>query len=138
MESQIFESLSGLLSFARYFIGSITMLIIFSVLYLWVTPYNEIRMIRDQGKTAPAISFGGAILGFTLPMASAIAHSVSFIDMIIWSGIAMLIQIFVFILLRAAYPRLIKDIIDDKNGAAIFIGALSLAAGIINAACMTY
>jgi putative membrane protein len=138
MESQIMDSLSGILSFSRYFLSAVSMLFIFAVVYMQVTPYNEIKMIRDQGKTAPAISFGGAVLGFTLPMASAISHSVNFPDMIIWSVIAMLIQILVFVLLRFFFPRLIKDIIEDKNGAALFIAVLSLAAGIIDAACMTY
>jgi putative membrane protein len=138
MESQIIASLSGVVAFAKYFFGSLLLLFIFAWVYLIITPYNEIKMIRDKGMTAPAISLGGAIFGFSLPMASAIAHSVGFTDMVIWSAIAMFVQIFVFLLIRIIFPKLIKDITEDKNGAAIAIAAFSVAAGILNAASMTY
>jgi putative membrane protein len=138
MESQILASLSGITAFAKYFFGSLALLFIFSSVYMFFTPYNELKMIRDKGMTAPAISLGGAILGFSLPMASAIAHSVGFLDMVIWSAIAMLVQLFVFLVIRIIFPKLIKDITEDKNGAAIAIAAFSIAAGILNAASMTY
>jgi putative membrane protein len=138
MQSQILESASGIIFFAQYFFGSIGLLIIFAALYICVTPYNEIREIRDHSKTAPSISFAGAILGFCLPLASAIAHSVSFTDMVIWAAIAMIVQILVFSLLRIIFPQMIKGIAADKLGPALFIGALSLAAGLLNAASMVY
>lgn len=138
MQSQIMESASGIIYFAQYFFGSIGLLVIFSTLYICVTPYNEIKEIRDNGKTAPAVSFAGAILGFCLPTASAIAHSVSFLDMVIWAVIAMIVQIIIFSLLRIIFPQMIKGIAADKLGPALFIGALSLAAGLLNAASMVY
>ena len=138
MKSQLTDSLSGVASFGVYFLGSMVLLLVFCAIYMAVTPYNEIKLIREEGKTAPAISFGGAVLGFTLPMASAISHSVSFLDMVIWSVVAMVVQILTFVLIRLSFPAFIKAITEDKNGAAAVVAILSMAAGIINAASMTY
>jgi putative membrane protein len=138
MKPQILESLSGLTSFAVYFFGAMLLLLVFCGIYVVVTPYSEFKLIREEGKTAPAISFSGAVVGFTLPMASAIAHSVSFMDMVIWSAVAMLVQILTFVGIRLAFPAFIKQIAEDKCGAATFVAVISLAAGILNAASMTY
>jgi putative membrane protein len=138
MKSQILESLSGVASFAAYFAGAMVLLLVFCGIYLVVTPYNELALIRDEGKTAPAISFAGAVLGFTMPMASAISHSVSLVDMVIWSVVAMLVQILTFVMIRVSFPKFIKQIADDKSGAAAFVAIISIAAGILNAASMTY
>jgi putative membrane protein len=138
MKSQVLDSLAGLTSFAVYFLGSMVLLLLFCSIYLLVTPYNELKLIREDGKTAPAISLGGAVLGFTLPLASAISHSVSFLDMVIWALVALLVQILTFLTIRVGLPTLVKAIADDKNGAAALVAVISLAAGIINAASMTY
>jgi putative membrane protein len=39
---------------------------------------------------------------------------------------------------RLFLPDLTRQINDGKVAAGVFLGALSLAAGILNAACMTY
>ncbi len=137
MESKILESISGLYAFLCYFGGSVLLLIIFAFIYGLITPYHEITLI-NEGKTAPAVSFGGALLGFVCPLFSAIAHSVNVIDMVIWSFIAMIIQILVFLVLRIMFHHLIKDVAEDKMGPAIFLAIISIAVGLLNAASMTY
>ncbi len=137
MESTILQSLNGLSAFGQYFIGSIILLVIFIALYGLITPYNEYKLIRE-GKTAPAISFGGSVLGYTFPMCSAITHSVSLIDMVLWAVIAMVVQILVFLAMKLLFNRLIIDVVEDKLGPAILLAILSISAGLINAACMTY
>lgn len=137
MDSTILQSFSGLGAFAQYFFGSAVLLIIFIFIYGLITPYNEFRLIKE-GKTAPAISFGGAMLGYIFPMCSAIAHSVSFIDMIIWALIAMVVQILVFLVMRVIFGHLIADVAEDRIGPALFLGITAIAAGLLNAACMTY
>lgn len=137
MTSQIADSLSGLIPFLTYFGGGIALLLLFSYIYLRVTPYHEIELVR-QGKTAPAISFGGALIGFVCPLYSAISHSVNMVDMLIWALIALIVQILVFIVLRIMFSHLIEDIAQDRIGSALFLAFASVAAGLINAASMTY
>ena len=131
------QSLAGLPSFLAYFATAIGLLALFLLAYLFVTPYREIALIR-AGNAAAAASLGGAILGFVLPLASAIAHSVSLLDMAVWGLIALMIQLVAYGVGRLLLPDLARDIPAGQIATGVFIGALSLAIGILNAACMSY
>lgn len=131
------ESLAGLGSFLGYFSAAVVLLVIFTLVYSWVTPYREFRLIRE-GKTAPAVSFIGAMLGFVAPLASVISHSVALLDMLAWAVVALVVQIVVFLVLRLLFAGLCREIAADRLPAAILLGGLSLAVGILNAACMSY
>lgn len=133
----LIQSLAGLPSFLLYFATSIGLLLLFLLAYIFITPYREITLIRE-GNAAAAASLSGALLGFVLPLASAIAHSVSLPDMAIWGLIALVIQLLVYLAARLLLPDLARDIPAGKVATGVFIGALSLAIGILNAACMTY
>jgi len=133
----IAESLTGLGNFIAYFGSGAALLTFFCLVYGWVTPYPEFSLIRE-GKVAPAISFSGALLGFVIPLASVISHSVALLDMVIWALVALVVQVLVFLGLRLFAGDLAQDIANDRPAPAILLAVLSLAAGIINAACMTY
>ncbi|HYS43450.1 MAG TPA: DUF350 domain-containing protein [Geobacteraceae bacterium] len=133
----ITESLGGLNGFLLDFLAAVVLTTLFTALYVRITPYAEFRMIHE-GKVAPAISFSGALLGFVIPLASAIAHSVSFLDMLVWAVVALVVQMLVFLVLRACFGDLSRQIADNEPAPAILLGVLSLAAGILNAACLTY
>lgn len=91
-----------------------------------------------EGKTAPAISFGGAFIGFVLPLHSAITHSVGFLDMLIWALVAMVVQILVFSLVRMVFKDLVRQIEENQIAAATLLAFFSVAIGLLNAASMTY
>lgn len=131
------QSLSGLPAFISYFATAIGLLALFLTIYLFITPYREIALIR-AGNTAAAASLSGALLGFVLPLSSAIAHSVSLLDMAIWGLIALIVQLLAYLAARLLLPGLAADIPAGQVAAGILTGALSLAVGILNAACMTY
>ena len=131
------DSWAGLMNFFAYFTAALVLLAVFCFIYGRVTPYHEITLIKE-GKTAPAISFGGAASGFVVPLASAIIHSVGFVDMVIWALIAMLVQIAVFLGLRIIFTDMIRDIADDRVAPATLLAVFSLAIGILDAACMSY
>ena len=129
--------LAMLPAFLSYFAVAIALMAGFILVYLGVTPYDEIALIR-QGNTAAAISVSGAMLGFAMPIANVIAHSDSLADLAVWGGIAGIIQILAYLVARFTLPRLIEDIPAGKVAPATFLAALSLTVGLINAACMTY
>ena len=133
----IAESLEGANGFLLHFLVAVVLVALFSAIYVRITPYAEFRLIRE-GKVAPAISFSGALLGFVIPLASAIAHSISFLDMLVWSVVALVVQVLVFLVLRTCFSGLCRRIAADETAPAILLGVLSLAAGILNAASMTY
>lgn len=130
-------SLSGFDEFLIYFGLAIAFVAAFLVIYTWVTPYDEFKLIRS-GNSAAAASLAGALIGFVLPLASAIQHSVHPWDMMLWSLIALVVQILVYILVRTTLLNVARRIPEGEVASGVMLGAVSVAAGILNAACMTY
>lgn len=129
--------LTMLPNFLAYFAVAMVLLAVFLLVYINVTPYDEFALIRG-GNSAAAISLSGALVGFAIPVANVIAHSDTLADLAAWGAIAGLVQILAYVVARFALPQLNADIPADKISPAIFLAALSLTVGIINAACMTY
>ncbi len=137
MSGMQLESFQGLIDFCKYFVAALVYLLAFCAIYCKVTPYDELKLVRE-GKIAPAISFGGALIGFVLPLHSAITHSVGFIDMLIWSLVAMVVQILVFSVVRTIFKDLVRQIEENQSAAAALLAFFSVAIGLLNAASMTY
>lgn len=130
-------SLQGLGSFLIYFVSALVAQAVFVALYIAVTPYHEPTLIR-KGNVAAAISLGGAVLGFTLPLASAVINSVSPADMIVWSVVALVVQLAVFRLAELVLNGIGSHIEEGNVAAGVTMAIAALAIGIINAASMSY
>jgi putative membrane protein len=124
-------------AFISHFISSIILLLLFVTIYIRITPYKEITLIRS-GNMAAAASLSGSILGYSIALASAIANSVNLQDMLIWGCIALLVQLFAYFAARVMLPGLVLDIPENKVASGIFLGAISLSMGLLNAASLTY
>jgi putative membrane protein len=133
----IVMSLQTFGSFLLYFGVALAATAVFVVLYMAVTSHHEATLIR-KGNTAAAISFAGALIGFTLPLASAIIHSVSLIDMLVWSVIALVVQLAVFLVVDRLLREISKRIEEGNMAAGVTLASVSVAIGIVNAASMTY
>jgi putative membrane protein len=129
--------LAALPNFLAYLGTSLVLLAGFVAIYLYVTPYDEIKLIRANNSAA-AISLSGAILGFALPIANVIAHSDTLADLAVWGVIAGIVQLLAWTVARVALPQLREDIAAGRVAPATFVAALSLTVGLLNAACMTY
>jgi putative membrane protein len=134
---EVFDSFAGFDDFLVYLAVSLTLLAVFIVIYIRVTPHREMALIRD-GNMAASFSLSGALLGFIVPLASAVQHSVSLVDMAIWGLIAMAVQIAAFIVVKLLIPTITQDIAAGKGAQGFFLGSLSLGVGLLNAACMSY
>lgn len=130
-------SLTGLASFGAYLGAGVGLTVAFLLIYTLITPYQEMTLIR-KGNVAAAISLAGALFGFLIPLGSAITHSVSLPDMLVWGGVALVTQLLAYLLARIAIPGISKDIPDGKIAVGIFLGAISLAIGLLDAACMSW
>ena len=71
-------------NFVRYVIAGFALAGLFLLVYVLITPWREFRLIR-AGNTSAAIALVGALVGFSLPLANTIAHSVSLVDVVLWS-----------------------------------------------------
>lgn len=133
----ILQSLAGLPAFLLYFCTAIIAVVAYLFVYTRVTPHDEFQLIRDNDPAA-AIALGLSLLGFVLPVVSAIAHAANIVDCLIWSAIALIVQIAVFFIVKIPVPNLSAKIAAGELGAAIWLGLASLAAGALNAASMIY
>jgi putative membrane protein len=129
-------SFLGLPAFLSYFGSAMLLLLLFGFIYTRLTAHDEFELIR-HGKSAAAVALGGSLLAFALPLCSAIVHSLSLVDFVIWGVIAMVIQIVTFFAVRVFLPNLSQRITNDEMSAGIFVALTSLSVGAINAACMT-
>jgi putative membrane protein len=127
-------------SFALYFSTALAVFTLFLLLYAKVTPYDDYRMIFEQNNTASALGFGGAVLGLSIPMYSALVHSISYSDFAMWAGVAMAVQlIFAFILTRLSGKFSVKEHIENGDTAAgIMMAFMSISIGLLNAGSMSY
>ena len=129
--------LTALPNFLAYLGTAVVLLVAFVAIYLYVTPYDEITLIRANN-TAAAISLSGALLGFAMPIANVIAHSDTLLDLAVWGVVAGIVQMAAWGLARVALPQLQEDIPAGRVAPATFVAALSITVGLLNAACMTY
>jgi putative membrane protein len=134
---EIISQVPGIVKFLVYFLSAVSLTALFLVIYIRVTPYKEFDLI-NKGNAAAACSLSGALLGFIIPLASAIIHSVNYLDMVLWGAVALIVQILVFFIVRFLLKQLTDAIQEGVMAKGLFLGALSLAAGILNAACMSY
>lgn len=134
---EITGQLHGIISFASYFVAGAALTCLFSFVYAMITPYRELELIRN-GNMAAAYSMSGAILGFVIPLASAIIHSVNLEDMLLWSLVAFVVQVSTFMLVKMINKKLEEGINNNVHSNGLFLGMISIIAGILNAACMSY
>mgnify|MGYP006089053285 CR=1 FL=1 len=135
MEPVIQSFLAGFPVLLLHFVVTLGMLGIGVTIYLFVTPYRELDLIRN-GNTAAAVSISGAIIGMAIPLAICMATSVNIWDIVIWGVVTLLIQILAYrigdVLLKDAPTR----IENGEIGAAILIVGIKLAISFINAAAV--
>jgi len=132
----VMQSLQGLPAFVAYFCLTVVAVIAFLLIYTRITPYNEFELIRKNG-VAAAVALGLSLLGFALPLASAVAHTADLVDCAIWAVIALVVQIGVFFAVRIPVPDLSGRIAAGDLAPAIWLGLSSLTAGLLSAASMT-
>ncbi|WP_049632329.1 DUF350 domain-containing protein [Cellvibrio sp. pealriver] len=131
------SSLNGIPPFLAYFAVAIVLVLIFVRIYTWITPQDELALIKANNPAA-ALAFGGALIGFALPLSSAITNSLSLLDCAVWGAVALIVQVLTFVVLRVAVKQLPERINQGEIATGIFVAATAVAVGLINAACMSY
>lgn len=133
----VLQSLAGLPAFLAYLCVSLVAVVLYLLIYPWITQHDEYELIRKDVPGA-AIALGLGVLGFSLPVASAVAHAADIVDCIIWSVIALGVQIIAYYVARIPVADLSKRIESGEMAAAIWLGLASVTAGVLSAASMTW
>lgn len=95
---------------------------------LLLRPTLEFTLIAHDN-IAVAVTFVGAVLGFTLPVLAAIYYSHSLVEMIVWAAITCVVQLGVLVALRSQAKR----IEEGHVSSAIMVATFSVAIGLLNA-----
>ena len=133
----VMDSFAGFDNFLVYLAISLVLLRVFVSIYIRITPHHEFTLIRE-GNIGAAFSLSGAILGFVIPLGASVKYSVNLVDMAIWGVIALAVQIAAFVVVRLSVPTICDDITKGNAAQGFFLGSTALAAGILNAACMSF
>jgi len=133
----VLQSLAGLPAFLLYFCVSTVAVIAFLWIYTRITAHDEFELLNKNVPGA-AVSLGLSMLGFALPVASAVAHASNIIDCMIWSLIALCVQVIAYYVARIAVPNLSQRIAAGDLAPAIWLGLASVTAGLLSAASMTW
>lgn len=133
----MFSSIANLPEFLLFFLMAAALTAIYLFVYTMATAHNEFALIR-QNVVSAALSLGLSLVGFALPLSSAVVFATTIVDLVIWGGVAMIVQIAAYFIVRVIMPNLSQRIAAGELSAAIFVGAVSLSAGILNAAAMTF
>lgn len=136
MEAVIQSFLAGFPVLMLHSSVTLAILVVGVFVYVKITPYDEIALIK-AGKTAAAVSLSGAIIGFAVPLAFAMASSITVYEILIWGPVTLLLQLVAYRITDAVLSDLPKRIVEGEIGPAIFLVSIKIAVAAINAAAVT-
>jgi len=125
--------LAATLAFLSYFGVSVALLGAFIFIYALATPYKEFTLLAHDN-VAVAITFAGAVLGFTAPLVASIYYTQSIGEMCLWAGITCLVQLIVLLALR----RQARRIEEGHVASAVMVATISFAVGLLNAVSISH
>ena len=129
--------LATLPEFLTWFVTAAAMVGGFMLVYVQVTPWREIRLIR-AGNLAAALSFTGTLTGYALVLCSIMRNAVSRTDMLSWGLVGLVVQLLALVVARLLLGPALRDRMERGDLAAgVVLAGLSLAFGLLNAATMT-
>jgi putative membrane protein len=127
---------AAVLGFVSYILGAAVLFALFQFIYTRITPHKEFELIRS-GNVAAAIALGGAIIGFAIPASNVIAYSISLLDFVVWAVIAAFVQLLAFLMTSLVLKGTSERIKKGEIAAGIYVAAVAISVGMLNAACMT-
>ena len=126
----------AILNYLLHLATAVALVMVYFVIYTRMTPYEEVTLIR-QGNHAAALSLSGTLIGFGLPVASALLHTQDYYQFLGWAGGAMLVQLLVF-QIATRLLSMSKDQIEANNAAfGGLLGAISITIGLVNAGAVS-
>ena len=127
---------NGLPFLISHFVTSVIMFLIGVIIYLLITPMKEIALIRKKN-TAAAISFSGALIGLSLPLASSLSASGSIHEIIVWGLVAIVIQLFCFKAVDILINDLPKRIENGELSSSILLFSIKISVALLNSAAIS-
>lgn len=122
--------------YLKHLLSGLIMVGLFAAVYVRFTPFHEMPLIR-RGCTAAALSLAGAIVGFSLTVASSILHNDHYLMFVAWGTLAAVVQVAAYLLIELSLPEMKAAIEANNMAMGALMGTVSLVVGVINAACLS-
>ena len=124
------------INYALHLVTAGLLLFVFFLIYTWVVPFDELKLIR-QGNVAAALTLGGALVGFSMTVASGLLHTDNLVSFIAWSAAAAAIQLLTYILVTHLL-HMSKQHIEGNNVAfGILLASISISVGALSAGALS-
>lgn len=121
-----------------FMVQSLTVLLLIglgTLVYMKLTRHDELKLIRE-GNTAASLSLAGAIIGMAMPAAAALASSITLLDVVIWTMVALILQIVAFRIVDKLLKDLPGRIESGDVGAATLLVSIKFATVLVNVAAI--
>ena len=126
----------AIIAFGVYLSLGCVFLMLFTAMYMRFTRHDELALMR-QGNLAATLALGGSMAGFSVPLSRSIMQAGSVADMMLWAGLALIVQLLAYGVARFLLPDLSRRVADGDMAAATLVAVISVIAGILNASSMT-
>jgi putative membrane protein len=128
--------LAIIVNYALHLIAAGFLLLVFFMVYCRATPFDEMTLIR-QGNVAAALTLGGAMIGFSMTVASGLVHTDALLSFLGWSAAAAAIQLFTYILVTRLL-HMSKQQIEGNNVAfGLLLASISISVGAVSAGALS-
>jgi putative membrane protein len=105
------------------------------VLYTLITPVREMKLI-SQGNRSAAITSAATAIAIAAVIAAAASQTTDPMALLRMGGLAVVSQLFAFILIALLLPSFRAGINADKLSYGIFMGGISIAVALLNVGAM--
>jgi putative membrane protein len=125
-----------IVNYALHLLAAGLLLFVFFLIYTWATPFDEMILIR-QGNVAAALTLGGALIGFSMTVASGLVHTDHLTAFLGWSAGAALVQLATYVLVTRLL-HMSKEQIEGNNVAfGVLLASISISVGAVSAGALS-
>lgn len=124
------------INYALHLLAAGLLLFVFFLIYTRATPFDEITLIR-QGNVAAALTLGGALVGFSMTVASGLIHTGDLKSFLGWSAAAAAIQLLTYVLVTRML-HMSKEHVESNNVAfGVLLASISISVGAVSAGALS-
>jgi putative membrane protein len=103
--------------------------------YMAITPFEERRLVRE-GNAAAGTVLAGTCVALAIPLAATLAASALTVDILLWGGVALVLQLVTFAA-ASLLVRGLRQMIEAGNvAAALVLSGIQIAVALLNAGAM--
>ena len=124
------------INYALHLVTAGLLLFVFFLIYTWIVPFDELKLIR-QGNVAAALTLGGALVGFSMTVASGLLHTDNLMSFAAWSAAAAAIQLLTYTLVTHLLHMSKQQIEGNNIAFGVLLASISISVGALSAGALS-